>query len=65
MSQAPTQNGSKSSNTLDNTSSISKTERHLMSTKARMLKDNKLLSGRSTMDGTRDGELPILTEPVK
>jgi hypothetical protein len=33
-----------------------------MSIKERMLKDKKLLSGRSTMDSTRDGELSMLTK---
>jgi hypothetical protein len=45
---------------------MSKTIRHLMSIKVRMLKDKKLLSGRSTMVSTRDGELSIqIKQPRK
>jgi hypothetical protein len=36
-----------------------------MSIKTRILKDNKLLSGRNIMDGTRDGELSMLTRPPR
>jgi hypothetical protein len=33
-----------------------------MFTKTRISKDNKLLSGRNTMDGTKDGDLSMLTQ---
>jgi hypothetical protein len=36
-----------------------------MSIKTRMLKDTRLSSGEDTTDSTRDGELSILTKPVK
>jgi hypothetical protein len=63
--QAPTQNGGRSSDSKDNTSSTSKTRRQLMSSRIRMLKDKRLLSGRDTMDSTKDGELSILTRRVR
>jgi hypothetical protein len=53
--------GGRSSNTRENTSSTSKTRRQLMSIKERILKDKRLSSGRDIMDGTKDGELSILT----
>jgi hypothetical protein len=61
-SGAPTQDGGKSSSTLDITSLTSRTRRFSMSSKERMLKDKKLLSGRDTTDLTRDGRLFILTQ---
>jgi hypothetical protein len=65
MSQELTQDGGRSSNMKDNTSSISTTRRQSMSIKERMLKDKRLLSGRDTMDSTKDGELSILTRRVR
>jgi hypothetical protein len=59
--QQPTLAGGRSSGEEENTSSISRTRRHLMSIKERMLKDKRLSSGRSIMDSTRDGELSMLT----
>jgi hypothetical protein len=41
MSQEPTQDGGKSSGEEENTSSICKTRRHLMSIKERILKDKR------------------------
>jgi hypothetical protein len=61
----PTPNGTRSSGEEENTSLMSITRRHLMSIKERMLKDKKLLSGRSTMDSIRDGELFMLTKQAK
>ena len=54
------QDGGRSSGEEVNTSSMPETTRHLMFTKERILKDNKLSSGRSITDGTKDGELSIL-----
>jgi hypothetical protein len=48
-SGAPTLDGSKSSNTEVNTSLTSKTRRHLMSIKERIVKDKKLLFGTDIM----------------
>jgi hypothetical protein len=59
------QNGGKSGGEEDNTSLTSRTIRHLMSINQRMLKDNRLLHGRNTMDLTRDGELSMLTQQRK
>jgi hypothetical protein len=41
----------------ENISSIGKTEEHLMSTVAKMKKEDQLLFGRSIMARTRNGEL--------
>jgi hypothetical protein len=62
MSQALHHDGGRCSGEEVNTSSMPETTRHLMSTKERILKDNKQLSGRSIMDSTRDGELSMLTK---
>jgi hypothetical protein len=62
MSQELTQDGGRSGGEEVNTSSISETRRLLMSTKTRILKDKRSLSGESTMAGTRDGELFILIQ---
>jgi hypothetical protein len=61
----PTQDIGKSSDTLVNTSSISKTRRQLMSIKERIMKDKRLLFGRDTMDGIRDGELSMPIKPKR
>jgi hypothetical protein len=59
------QNGGKSGGEEDNTSLTSRTIRHLMSSKERMLKDKRSLLGKNTMDLTRDGELCMLTQQRK
>jgi hypothetical protein len=61
MSQELTPTGGRSSGEEVKTSSISITKRLLMSTKTRILKVKRLLSGRDIMAGTRDGESCILT----
>jgi hypothetical protein len=62
---APTQDGSKSSNTEDSNSLTSKTTKHLMFIKTKILKDKRLLSGRDITDGIRDGESSIWTNPER
>jgi hypothetical protein len=62
MSQELTPIGGKSSGEEVKTSSTSTTRRLLMFTKTRILKDKRLLYGRDTTAGTRDGELSILTK---
>jgi hypothetical protein len=54
--------GGRSSGEEESTSLTSITRRQLMSIKIRILKDNKLLSGRNIMAGTRDGESCMLTK---
>ena len=44
----------------ENTSSIGKMERHLMSQEEKMLKDKQLLSGVNMVEPTRDGKSLIL-----
>jgi len=58
-------NGGKSGGEEESTSLTSRTIRHLMSIKERMLKDNRLLHGKSIMAGTRDGELSMLTKLLR
>jgi hypothetical protein len=65
MSQELTQDGGRSSNMKDNTSSTSKTRRQSMSIKERMLKDKRLLSGRDTTEPIRDGESSILIKLLR
>jgi hypothetical protein len=66
MFQVPTIDGGKSSSTEENTLSILSTRRHLMFIKTRTLKDKNVLSGESTMAGTRDGELfTLINQPRK
>jgi hypothetical protein len=62
MSQELTPTGGKFSGEEVNTLLISKTRRLLMFTKTRISKDKRLLSGRDTTAGIRDGELSILTK---
>jgi hypothetical protein len=65
MSQELTPTGGRSSGEEVKTSSISITKRLLMSTKTRILKVKRLLSGRDTMVLTKDGELFMLTNQPK
>lgn len=60
-SGTPAANGSRYSSMMENTSSISRTERHLMFTVAKMRKADKSLSGTDTTEPTRDGRSHILT----
>jgi hypothetical protein len=59
-SGAPTQDGGKSSLTLEATSKTSRTRRCLMYQVEKMPKDKKLFSGKDITDLTRDGELFML-----
>jgi hypothetical protein len=56
-SGAPTQDGGRSSNTEEKTSSTSRTRRLSMYMEEKILKDKKLSSGEDTTNLTRDGEL--------
>jgi hypothetical protein len=60
-----TQDGGKYSGTEEPTSSTSRTRRFLMSTKERILKDKRLLSGRDITTPTKDGELSMLIKQRK
>jgi hypothetical protein len=62
MSQELTPTGGRSSGEEVKISSISTTRRLLMFTKTRILKDKRLLYGRDTTAGTKDGEFFILTK---
>jgi len=64
-SQALTLTGGRSSHMLMNISSISRTEKHLMFMVEKMKKEEKSLSGASTVERTRDGKSSILTRQRK
>jgi hypothetical protein len=60
-SGAPTLDGGKSSSMKENTSLTGPTKKHLMFTEDKIMKDKRLLSGRNTVEPTRNGRLSILT----
>ena len=64
-STALTPNGGNSSSMKENTSSIGRTEKLLMSQEERILKANVLLFTTNIMVPIRDGMSSILTKPIR